>query len=449
MWKTYKGPSSNTKLVVLSGSPYSVTQPDHPTVPLKDWNVPVFGICYGAQLIAKEFNCEIVSETSEFGNTELDDGSIVWMSHNDTIIPSDEIDVISTTKNGAVAFFNANNYYGAQFHPEVTHTEHGEDILCSFINLYDIKNQWTTNNVLNSIFVDLEKQVKDKHVIMALSGGVDSYVAYHLIKCAGGLVKPVLVDTGLLRKNEVTDIKSLVPELEIINIEEDVLHYLKQTKDPEHKRKILGTLFIDTFRSYSRRVYNSTNERPLLGQGTIYPDVIESLGGIKSHHNVGGLPKDMDMELVEPLRYLYKEEVRDIGNKMELSKTVINRYPFPGPGLAIRIIGEVTARRVYTLREADHIYMSMLKEFDIESIWQAGTILIPDISVGVTGDERSEGSAIVLRAVDSVDGMTAIASNIDIKILKKIGTEICNKVRGVNRVLYDLTDKPPATIEWQ
>ena len=460
---SYKKPSPQTKMVILSGSPHSVTEENHPYVPFKEWNIPVLGICYGAQLIAKEFGCNVIKSENgegEFGYTVLDNNMKVWMSHNDFIIPSENINILLSTNNIPVAGFKVKNtdYYGVQFHPEVTHTENGDDFFKDLIEKFKIEQTWITPNILQVIMEKLEPKVNGRDVLMAISGGVDSAVASQLIKNAGGNVECVLVDIGLLRKNEVENIKSSIPDLVIIDKQDSTFKELKGIIQPERKRKIIGKIFIDTFEEYVNKYRNikdrKETESVLLGQGTIYPDVIESLGGIKSHHNVGGLPDNLQMEIIEPLRELYKEEVREIGILLGLPENIIYRYPFPGPGLAIRIIGEVTLERVKTLQEADFIYMNMLKKYkskseNIKNIWQAGTILIPDISVGVTGDKRNEGSVIILRAVNSIDGMTAESTEIDIKLLKKISTEITNKVTNVNRVLYDLTNKPPGTIEFQ
>jgi GMP synthase (glutamine-hydrolysing) len=387
----------------------------------------------------------------------------VWMSHADTITElAENAVVIAETNSIPVAAFSVqgtpNPLIGLQFHPEVTHSDNGKTIIKNFVEgICGCHHEWTAASYIHETVAAIQKQVGDQKVVMALSGGVDSTVAATLIhKAIGKNLYCVFVDNGLLRKNEfeqvMEDYKQL--GLNIIGVDATTLFYdrLKGVSDPEGKRKIIGNSFIDVFQEEALKL----KDIHFLGQGTIYPDVIESVSvngpsaTIKSHHNVGGLPEKMHMQLVEPLRSLFKDEVRRIGTELGLQPNFIQRHPFPGPGLGIRILGEVTADKVKLLQEADDIYIQQLKDHNLyHNIWQAGTILLPVQSVGVMGDERTYEFTVALRAVTSVDGMTADWAHIPYDVLASISNEIINKVKGINRVVYDISSKPPATIEWE
>jgi GMP synthase (glutamine-hydrolysing) len=387
----------------------------------------------------------------------------VWMSHADTITQlANNAEVIAQTDTIPVAAFTINGTPNPlvclQFHPEVTHSENGKQIIKNFaVGICGCQQDWTPSHYIQDTIDSIQKQVGDKKVIMALSGGVDSTVAATLIhRAIGKNLYCVFVDNGLLRKNEYEEVLKdyEVLGLNIKGVNASALFYdkLKGVSNPEEKRKIIGGLFIDIFQEEAEKI----KDIHFLGQGTIYPDVIESVSvngpsaTIKSHHNVGGLPEKMHMQLVEPLRALFKDEVRRIGLELGLHESFINRHPFPGPGLGIRILGEVTEEKARLLQEADAIYIRLLKEHNLyHSIWQAGAILLPVQSVGVMGDERTYEFTLALRAVTSVDGMTADWSHIPYDVLAKISNEIINKVKGINRVVYDISSKPPATIEWE
>lgn len=438
-YQHYKGPDKHTITIILSGSPLSTL--DYCDLEkINHYNQPILGICYGAQLLAKCAGCTIQSNQKEFG-LSIVNGNKVLMSHSDTIIENNNIEVISKTENGILAEFKikGKEHYGLQYHPETEDTENGVNILSKYMKKFGIKPNWNSSN---KIKID----VKGKNVLMALSGGVDSSVAAKIIEVSGGSVNKVLVNMGFMRENEIDEVKKLHPDLNVIECKKEALLRLKHITIPERKRKIIGSLFIEKFSEYAKQL---NLKEYLLGQGTIYSDVIESIGGIKSHHNVGGLPEKLHMKIVEPLRYLYKDEVRVIGKEYGISDAILNRDPFPGPGLAIRIIGEVTEERLLRLKKADKIYRDCLHNMKYE-IWQAGAILLPGggLSIGVQGDVRTDGDVIVLRAVKSVDGMTADSIDFEIKDLKQICSKIINNVNGVNRVVYDLTSKPPGTIEW-
>lgn len=467
------------KGIILSGSPSSVNEENAPMVDIKSINEkrPVLGICYGAQLTTKLYGGKVEkSSTREYGRAKLckvltdnpifqniSDNNQVWMSHADTItqLPPDA-ELIAQTDSIPHAAFEMkktpNPLFGLQFHPEVTHSDNGKQIVKNFVvGVCGCAQNWTPASYIHETIDAIRKQVGDQKVIMALSGGVDSTVAATLIhRAIGKNLYCVFVDNGLLRKNEYQEVLSAYDELglNIKGVDAAQLFYskLKGVSSPEEKRKIIGGLFIDVFQEEALLI----QDIHFLGQGTIYPDVIESVSvngpsaTIKSHHNVGGLPEKMKMQLVEPLRSLFKDEVRRIGTELGLRDSFIQRHPFPGPGLGIRILGEVTEEKVKLLQEADAIYIQHLKDHDLyHQIWQAGAILLPVQSVGVMGDERTYEFTIALRGVTSVDGMTADWAHIPYAVLASISNEIINKVKGINRVVYDISSKPPATIEWE
>jgi GMP synthase (glutamine-hydrolysing) len=471
--------NDSLKGVILSGSPASVNDPESPMVDIRAINakVPVLGICYGAQLTTKVYGGQVGKSSSrEYGRAHLSvikhsnplldgiaQGNQVWMSHADTIIQlAPDAEVIATTDSIPVAAFVMNNtphpLMGLQFHPEVTHSENGKKIIQNFVaTICGCHNEWTSASYIQETVARIREQVGDKKVIMALSGGVDSTVAATLIhRAIGKNLYCVFVDNGLLRKNEYQEVLDAYEELglNIRGVDVSAMFYerLAGVSNPEEKRKIIGNTFIDVFQEEANRL----TDIHFLGQGTIYPDVIESVSvngpsaTIKSHHNVGGLPEKMHMQLVEPLRMLFKDEVRRIGRELGLKESFIQRHPFPGPGLGIRILGEVSAEKVALLQEADAIYIQHLIKNDLyHVIWQAGTILLPVQSVGVMGDERTYEYTAALRAVTSIDGMTADWAHIPYAVLAAISNDIINNVKGINRVVYDISSKPPATIEWE
>jgi GMP synthase (glutamine-hydrolysing) len=467
------------KGIILSGSPFSVNDADAPVVDIPSFiqQLPVLGICYGAQLAAKEFGGKVgKSNKREFGratlvkNTddvllkEVNNNTQVWMSHSDSIIQLPQgFELLATTDSIPVAAFKkmengTKELYGLQFHPEVYHSTEGKKIINNFlVNICDCKQDWTPASFIHETVEQLKKQIGDAHVIMALSGGVDSTVAATLIsKAIGNRLHGIFVDNGVLRKNEFENVLTTYKQLDlnVKGIDAKKLFYeaLKDKIDPEAKRKTIGKLFIDVFHDEAEKIEHIK----FLGQGTIYPDVIESVSvhgpsmTIKSHHNVGGLPDIMHLNLVEPLRFLFKDEVRKVGLELGIPLEMIHRHPFPGPGLAIRILGEVTEEKVKLLQKADYLYTKALKEHDLyNKIWQAGAILLPIKSVGVMGDERTYEHTVALRAVTSVDGMTADWAHLPYEFLANISSEIINSVKGINRVVYDISSKPPATIEWE
>ncbi len=467
------------KGIILSGSPSSVNQENAPTVDVKAMNakLPVLGICYGAQLTTKLYNGKVEKSSSrEYGRARLcnirpghtimqgiADQNQVWMSHADTITElAENAEVIAQTDSIPMAAFSIkdtpNPLIGLQFHPEVTHSNNGKTILKNFVvDICGCVQSWTSAGYIKQTVEAIREQVGDKKVIMALSGGVDSTVAATLIhKAIGKNLFCIFVDNGLLRKNEFNDVlesyKVLGLNIKGVDASSKFYNELKGVSNPEGKRKIIGGGFIDVFHDEAVLLTDIS----FLGQGTIYPDVIESVSvngpsaTIKSHHNVGGLPEKMHLQLVEPLRSLFKDEVRRIGHELGLADSFIMRHPFPGPGLGIRILGEVTEEKVKLLQEADAIYINLLKEHgQYDKIWQAGAILLPVQSVGVMGDERTYEYTLALRAVTSIDGMTADWAHIPYEVLAVISNEIINKVKGINRVVYDISSKPPATIEWE
>jgi GMP synthase (glutamine-hydrolysing) len=467
------------KGIILSGSPFSVNEEDAPTVAILTFikKVPVLGVCYGAQLTAKVFGGKVdKSNKREYGRATLEkkkedvllnnisNNSQVWMSHSDSIVRLPEgFEILATTESIPIAAFKktapeTQPLYGLQFHPEVYHSTEGKKIIRNFlVNICGCKQDWTPASFVQETVENLKQQIGDGHVIMALSGGVDSTVAASLIsKAIGKRLHGIFVDNGVLRKGEFEQVLETYQQLDLnvkgIDVKQMFYKGLAGKSDPETKRKIIGKLFIDVFQQEAKKVEGVR----FLGQGTIYPDVIESISvhgpsqTIKSHHNVGGLPAKMHLGLIEPLRFLFKDEVRKVGLEMGIPAEMINRHPFPGPGLAIRILGAITEEKVKLLQAADHIFINGLKEAGLYSkIWQAGTILLPVKSVGVMGDERTYEFTVALRAVTSVDGMTADWSHLPYEFLAAISNEIINNVPGINRVVYDISSKPPATIEWE
>jgi len=465
------------KGIILSGSPFSVNDANAPVVdiPALYSRVPVLGVCYGAQLTAKQFGGRVASSNKrEYGRALLHkqkdnvlfkdviELSQVWMSHADTILDLPEgFEVLANTENIPYAAFRKSGeqpLYCLQFHPEVYHSIEGKKIIRNFlVGICHCSQDWTPAHFVNDTVAALSKQIGSRKVIMALSGGVDSTVAATLIhRAIGDRLFGIFVDNGVLRKNEFGQVLESYEQigLNVKGIDARKLFYgeLAGKTDPESKRKTIGRLFIDVFQEEAGKI----DGVELLGQGTIYPDVIESVSvhgpsvTIKSHHNVGGLPEKMHLELVEPLRYLFKDEVRRVGAELGIPEDLLQRHPFPGPGLAIRILGEVTEEKVRLLQDADHLYTKMLKDHHLYStVWQAGAILLPVKSVGVMGDERTYEFTIALRAVTSVDGMTADWAHLPYTFLADISNEIINNVKGINRVVYDISSKPPATIEWE
>ena len=472
----------SVKAIVLSGSPYSVLQDDALQIDLNKFVgiKPVLGICYGAQYLAHFFGGSVQkSSKREYGKASLDRlyvnndpflnkigaGSQVWMSHGDTIfeIP-DKFELVAGTKDVDVAVFKGKDQvnkapvYGIQFHPEVTHTLDGKNILKNFlVDIAGCACTWNASSFIENTVSDLKSKIGDEKVLMALSGGVDSTVAAVLIhKAIGDNLYCFFIDNGLLRKNEFEDVldsyKGMGLNIRGIDAKDRFLSELAGVSDPEGKRKIIGRVFIELF----DEVAEESDGMSWLGQGTIYPDVIESISvkgpavTIKSHHNVGGLPEDMKLKIVEPLRMLFKDEVRGVGRELGITENLVGRHPFPGPGLAIRILGDITEEKTRILQEADAIYIQKLKDSGYyNKVWQAGTILLPIKSVGVMGDERSYEQVVALRAVNSSDGMTAEWSKLPFELLADISTSIINNVKGINRVVYDISTKPPSTIEWE
>ncbi len=465
------------KGVILSGSPCSVKDAGAPEIDLSLYlgKLPVLGICYGAQLIAERQGGEVIPSTiREYGRAklsridthfdllkELTHNSQVWMSHGDTIahIP-EHFELIASTPSVEVAAFKVKEQqtYGIQFHPEVTHSTEGKAVLRNFVvHISGCSQDWTPDIFVESTVAQLKETLGDDKVVLGLSGGVDSSVAAMLLhRAIGKNLHCIFVDNGLLRKNEFQDVLASYQHLGLnvkgVDAHEHFYQALAGITDPEEKRKAIGRVFIEVF---DREAHNIQDVK-WLGQGTIYPDVIESVSvkgpsaTIKSHHNVGGLPEKMHLKVVEPLKTLFKDEVREVGKTLEIPDTILQRHPFPGPGLAIRILGDITAEKVHILQEVDHIFISKLKEAGLyDQVWQAGVILLPIQSVGVMGDERTYEGVVSLRAVSSVDGMTADWSHLPYDFLSDVSNEIINRVKGVNRVVYDISSKPPATIEWE
>lgn len=466
------------KGIILSGSPFSVNDPNAPGPDISQLasEVPVLGVCYGAQLLAAQNKGVVAKSASrEYGRAHLQivqkeaflntisEDTQVWMSHSDTIKELPEgFSLLARTNSIPVAAFRADIFpkpaYGIQFHPEVTHSIEGRQMLKNFaVDICGCSQDFTPAAFIEETVADIRSEVGAGKVVMALSGGVDSTVGATLIQRAiGDNLYCIFVDNGLLRKNEFEQVmegyRHLGLNVKGIDAKQRFYNELAGVSDPEKKRKIIGKLFIDIFQEEAHLL----KDVAFLGQGTIYPDVIESVSvngpsvTIKSHHNVGGLPDVMNMKLVEPLRFLFKDEVRRIGKALGLDDIFLNRHPFPGPGLAIRILGDITPEKVNMLQEADHIYIQHLRDSgEYARVWQAGTILLPVQSVGVMGDERTYEFTVALRAVTSVDGMTADWAHLPYEFLANVSNDIINHVRGINRVVYDISSKPPATIEWE
>jgi GMP synthase (glutamine-hydrolysing) len=472
-------PDSLTKGVILSGSPCSVNDQNPPEIDVFALfeQVPVLGICYGAQYMAKVAGGQVdKSLHREYGRAKmlqtgienallngLNFESQVWMSHGDTIgVLPDNFDIIAKTESIPVAGFRWNGFtnpvYGIQFHPEVYHSTEGLELLKNFaIDICGCQADWTPGHFIDETVASLRATIGDEKVILGLSGGVDSSVAAALLHQAiGENLTCIFIDNGLLRKNEFEEVQANYESMNLnlwaINARNEFYTELAGKSDPEEKRKTIGRVFIEIFQREASKIEGAT----WLAQGTIYPDVIESVSvngpsvTIKSHHNVGGLPEKMNLKVVEPLRALFKDEVRRVGKALGLSDVLLGRHPFPGPGLAIRILGDITPEKVALLQEADYVYTQILRKTGwYDKIWQAGAILLPVYSVGVMGDERTYEQVVALRAVSSTDGMTADWVHIPYEILADISNAIINQVRGINRVVYDISSKPPATIEWE
>ncbi|MCU0430448.1 MAG: glutamine-hydrolyzing GMP synthase [Cytophagaceae bacterium] len=468
---------AQVKGIILSGSPCSVREKDAPEVDLslfrKKW--PLLGVCYGAQFMAHKNGFEVLPSTiREYGRARItsfqasnklmagiSQGSQVWMSHGDTISQlSAPFQIIASTETVQCAAYQieGEETYGIQFHPEVTHSLEGKALIKNFVvNICGCRQDWNSSIFIESTVADLKQKIGQDKVVLGLSGGVDSSVAAVLIhKAIGANLTCIFVDNGLLRKNEFEEVLASYQGmgLNVIGVDAkkqfyDALHNLSE---PEAKRKAIGKTFIDVFDQESHKI----QDVKWLGQGTIYPDVIESVSvkgpsvTIKSHHNVGGLPDKMKLKVVEPLNTLFKDEVRLVGKALGIDDKILKRHPFPGPGLAIRILGDITPQKVQILQEVDAIFINGLKKSNLyDSVWQAGAILLPVKSVGVMGDERTYENVVALRAVSSMDGMTADWVHLPYEFLADISNEIINRVKGVNRVVYDISSKPPATIEWE
>jgi len=476
-FNNFPEPDKSIKGVILSGSPSSVRDANALLPDLTEIKglIPLLGICYGAQYLVHYFGGEVLpSGNREFGRANLiqinskdplfrkvDSGTQVWMSHSDTIVKiPDNYEITGSTASVKAGAYHikGEDTWGIQFHPEVYHTTAGKQILENFVvGICGCSQNWTPDAFVESTITSLRNQLGTDKVILGLSGGVDSSVAASLLsRVTGKNLTCIFVDNGLLRKNEFQKVMEsyLGLGLNVVGVRagDRFLDELEGVSDPETKRKIIGKIFIEVFEEEAYKV----KDVKWLAQGTIYPDVIESVSvngpsaTIKSHHNVGGLPEKMNLKVVEPLRLLFKDEVRKVGNSLGLPDMILKRHPFPGPGLAIRIIGKISRENLEILKEADDIFIEGLREFNLyDSVWQAGVILLPVQSVGVMGDERTYENTVVLRAVSSTDGMTADWSNLPHEFLGFISNKIINKVKGVNRVVYDISSKPPATIEWE
>ncbi len=469
--------TSNIKGIILSGSPFSVRDENPPTLEVAKLvgHCPILSVCYGAQLIALQKGSDILgARIREYGRANLDfidtsselmkgmsQGSQVWMSHADTILTAPEgFKIIASTADVKIAGFSVEgeNVYGLQFHPEVYHSLEGKTLLSNFIvDICKCSQSWTPDSFIDSTVKELKAMLGNDKVVMGISGGVDSTVAATLLnKAIGTNLYCIFVDNGLLRKNEFEEVLHSYRDMHLnvtgVDASDRFIDALKGATEPEVKRKIIGNTFIDVFDEEAHRIEDVS----WLAQGTIYPDIIESVSvkgpsaTIKSHHNVGGLPDYMKLKVVEPLKSLFKDEVRKVGLALGISNEFISRHPFPGPGLGIRILGDITREKIRILQDVDHLYIEGLRNNDLyDEVWQAAVILLPVQSVGVMGDERTYENVVALRAVGSTDGMTADWSQLPYEFLAKVSNEIINKVKGVNRVVYDISSKPPATIEWE
>jgi GMP synthase (glutamine-hydrolysing) len=473
----YPKPDEGVMGVILSGSPWSVRDEKAPFPDLEEikGRIPLLGVCYGAQYLTHAYGGEVLpSNTREYGRAKLvsadpsdplfkgvTPGSQVWMSHGDTIVRIPENYMITgSTEDVRVAAFRIEGEptWGIQFHPEVYHTIEGSTMLENFVKgICGCTGDWTPESFVEMTVRLLREQIGDDRVVLGLSGGVDSSVAAILLdRAIGDRLTSIFVDNGLLRKNEYEAVLDAYRRMGLnvlgVNASAEFVEGLNGVTDPETKRKIIGRIFIEVFDREAHKVQNVK----WLAQGTIYPDVIESVSvngpsaTIKSHHNVGGLPEKMHLKVVEPLRLLFKDEVRRVGRALNMPAEILDRHPFPGPGLAIRIVGEVTPAKLEILRDADEIFITGLRKSGFyNKVWQAAVILLPVQSVGVMGDERTYENAVVLRAVTSTDGMTADWSHLPHEFLAEVSNQIINRVRGVNRVVYDISSKPPSTIEWE
>jgi GMP synthase (glutamine-hydrolysing) len=469
--------NGQVKGVILSGSPFSVRDAAalNPDLTKVKGNLPLLGVCYGAQWLSHNYGGEVAaSNTREYGRANLSyvdnndplfkgvsQNSQVWMSHGDTIVKIPEnYQITASTEDVKVAGYHikGEQTYGIQFHPEVYHSTEGHVLLKNFIvDICGCKQDWTPDSFVDSTVAQLKQKIGNDKVVLGLSGGVDSSVAALLLhKAVGKNLYCIFVDNGLLRKNEFETVldsyKHMGLNVKGIDAKDHFYAELASVSDPEKKRKIIGRVFIEVFDQEAHKI----EDVKWLAQGTIYPDVIESISvkgpsaTIKSHHNVGGLPDFMKLKIVEPLNTLFKDEVRKVGKSLGLEEAILHRHPFPGPGLAIRILGDITKEKVRILQEVDDIFISSLKKSGLyNNVWQAGAIFLPVQSVGVMGDERTYENAVALRAVTSTDGMTADWCHLPYEFLAKVSNDIINKVKGINRVVYDISSKPPATIEWE
>jgi GMP synthase (glutamine-hydrolysing) len=465
--------------IILSGSPFSVLQEDALQFPVKEvieqYQLPILGVCYGAQYMAHVFDGKVErSSKREYGRAHLEyieptnalfkgipAKSQVWMSHGDSVLElPPHFELLATTDSIPVAAFKQKDkeVYAIQFHPEVTHSTDGKTLLRNFVvHICGCRQDWTPLSFIEETVADIKNQVGTDNVVLGLSGGVDSSVAALLLhKAIGSQLVCIFVNNGLLRFQEFESVLDSYKHLGLnvigVDVSDRFYDELKGISEPEAKRKVIGKVFIDVFQEEAQKLENVK----WLGQGTIYPDVIESVSvhgpsaKIKSHHNVGGLPETLHLKIIEPLNRLFKDEVRRVGKALELPENILHRHPFPGPGLGIRILGDVTAEKVEILQKADHIFIESLKKDGLyNEVWQAGVMYLPVQSVGVMGDERTYENVVALRAVSSIDGMTADWCHLPYEFLARVSNEIINNVKGINRVVYDISSKPPATIEWE